>query len=167
MRHTHMKYLFFLLLFVSGFSYGQSKEYKALLNEYYDGFPTISPMKAKEKIGNDAVYFLDTRAIKEFNTSHIKNAHHVDYDNFKLKSVKSIPKNAEIIVYCSIGARSQDIGKRLKKAGYTNVHNLYGGLFHWANIGLPMVNALERKTSTIHGFSKEWGKWVTTGNVVY
>ena len=162
-----MRYLFILFLVISGFSFGQSKEYKDLLNQYYDGFPTISISDAKKKINGDNVYFLDTRKIQEFNISHIESALHVGYENFKMKSVKSIPKDAEIIVYCSIGARSQDIGKRLKKVGYSNVRNLYGGLFHWANNKYPMVNALGRNTSTIHGFSKEWGKWIATGNVVY
>lgn len=162
-----MRYIIILFLFLSGYSFGQSKEYKELLTKYYDDFPTITIAEAKKKINKNNVYFLDSRKIQEYNISHINGARHVDYDNFKLKSVKTIPKDAEIIVYCSIGARSQDIGKRLKKAGYSNVHNLYGGLFHWANSSYPLVNALGRSTSTIHGFSKEWGKWVTKGNVVY
>jgi len=32
-------------------------------------------------------------------------------------------------VYCSLGIRSEVIAKKLKKAGYTNVFNLYGGIF--------------------------------------
>ncbi len=138
-----------------------------MLEGYYDGFPTISIEEASKKINQTNVFFLDTRKIQEYNISHIKSAKHVDFDNFSLNKVENLPKDAEIIVYCSIGARSQDIGKKLKKAGFKNVKNLYGGLFHWANSEYPMVNALGRSTASIHGFSKEWGKWVTTGNVVY
>ena len=40
-----------------------------------------------------------------------------------------------IIVYCSIGVRSEDIGEKLKELGYTKILNLYGGIFDWKNKG--------------------------------
>ena len=157
--------LFFLLI---GFnSLGQSADYQKMLEGYYNDFPTISCTDASKKVGNSNVVFLDTREQKEFNISHIKGAKCVGYDNFSMTSVKSIPKNAEIIVYCSIGARSQNIGEQLKKAGYTNVKNLYGGIFQWNNSGLPKVNSSEKSTSRIHGYSKDWGKWLKKGTIVY
>lgn len=157
--------VFFLLIGFS--SFGQSAEYKKMLAGYYTDFPTISCTDASKKVGNSNVYFLDTREKKEFNVSHIKGAICVGYDNFSMTSVKSIPKNAEIIVYCSIGARSQTIGEKLKKAGYTNVKNLYGGFFQWNNAGFSKVNSSGKTTSRIHGFSKDWGKWLTKGTIVY
>lgn len=157
--------LFFLLI---GFqSFGQSNDYQKLLEEYYTDFPTISCSEASRKLGNPSVVFLDTREKKEFNVSHIENAKCVGYDNFSMNSMKLIPKDAEIIVYCSIGARSQDIGEKLKKAGYTNVKNLYGGFFQWNNSGLPKRSSTGSLTSKIHGYSKEWGKWLTKGIIVY
>ncbi len=161
----------FLILFVGLLSFtafGQSKEYRSMLKKWYSAdFPTISIADAQAKIGKSNVYFLDTREKKEYNVSHIKTAIHTGYDNFSMSSVAKIPKNAEIIVYCSIGARSQTIGQKLIKAGYTNVKNMYGGMFHWANNGYPMVDNSGESTTKIHGYSKEWGKWVTRGTVVY
>jgi rhodanese-related sulfurtransferase len=162
-----MKLLIVLLVLTTSTAFGQSKAYKDLLNKYYDGFPTISITDAKAKIGSKNVYFLDTRELKEFNVSHIMGAKCVGFDNFVLSSVKHIPKNAEIIVYCSIGARSQTIGKKLKKAGYKNVKNLYGGFFYWANMSYPMVNHKGIPTRRIHGYSKEWSKWIKKGTIVY
>lgn len=163
-----MRYLFLFALLLTFTSFGQSKEYRAMLKRWYSAdFPTISIEDAKEKIGKKNVYFLDTREQKEYDVSHIKNAVFTGYDDFKMSSVSEIPKNAEIIVYCSIGARSENIGKKLIKAGYTNVKNLYGGMFHWANSGYPMVNKSGETTTKIHGYSKHWGKWVTRGTVVY
>ncbi len=138
-----------------------------MLEKYYTDFPTISIASAKAKLGDENVYFLDTRETNEFNVSHIQNARCVGYDHFKMSSVANIPKDAEIIVYCSIGARSQTIGEKLKKAGYTNVKNLYGGFFHWCNLDAPMVNTKGEKTMRIHGYSKDWGKWIRKGTVVY
>ena len=157
--------LIFLLI---GFtSFGQSAKYQKMLEGYYNDFPTITCTEASRKVGKSTVYFLDTREKKEFDISHIKGAKCVGYDNFKLSIVNSIPKNSEIIVYCSIGARSQNIGEKLKKQGYTNVKNLYGGFFQWNNSGLPKVNSSSKPTSRIHGYSKDWGKWLTKGTIVY
>lgn len=162
-----MRTLLVIFILTSFTSFGQSKEYKALLAKYYNDFPTISISDARGKIGQSNVYFLDTREQKEFNVSHIKNARCVGHDDFKLSSVSDIPKDKLIIVYCSIGARSQTVGEKLKAAGYTNVKNLYGGLFHWANSSYPMVNPSNQTTTRIHGYSTEWGKWVKKGTVVY
>jgi rhodanese-related sulfurtransferase len=157
--------LFFLLIGFS--SFGQSAEYQKMLEGYYNDFPTISCTDASKKVGNSNIIFLDTREKKEFDISHIKGAKCVGYDNFSMTNLKSIPKDSEIIVYCSIGARSQNIGEKLEKAGYTNVKNLYGGIFQWNNSGLPKVNSSEKATSRIHGYSKDWGKWLKKGTIVY
>lgn len=162
-----MKLFTILLVLLPFVGISQSEDYKSMLKEYYNGFPTISPKEAKSKLNTKGIFFLDTRPKEEFKISHLKNAIQVGYDDFKLTSVRFIPKDAEIIVYCSIGARSQGVGEKLKKAGYTNVKNLYGGLFHWANINYPLVDMSGKDTNNIHGYSKDWGKWVTTGNVVY
>ncbi|XOV67048.1 MAG: rhodanese-like domain-containing protein [Fluviicola sp.] len=163
-----MRVLLLFILLIAFTSYGQSKEYRSMLKRWYSSdFPTISIEDAKPKIGKSNVYFLDTREQDEFDVSHIKNAVHTGYDDFEMSSVSEIPKNAEIIVYCSIGVRSEKIGKKLKKAGYSNVKNLYGGMFHWANSGYPMVNNSGASTTKIHGYSKHWGKWINKGTVVY
>jgi len=162
-----MRTLFFILLFLSFSAPAQTDDYKKMLSNYYDGFPTISAAEAKKKLSEENVVFLDIRELEEFQISHIENALNVGYEKFNLDKIKHLPKSTEIIVYCSIGARSQDIGKKLKKFGYTNVRNLYGGLFHWCNLGYPMVDSWNKETKAIHGYSKEWGKWVTKGTVVY
>jgi rhodanese-related sulfurtransferase len=81
---------------------------------------------------------LDTREREEFNVSHLPRARWVGYDDFDLKRVANIPKTDTIIVYCSIGYRSERIGEKLKKAGYTNVYNLYGGIFQWKNATMAL-----------------------------
>lgn len=163
----NVKYLIVLVLLLSFSSGAQTKEYIKLLNTYYDGFPTISAEDAFKKIKDDDVFFLDVREMVEYNVSHIGNASNIGYAKFKIERISHLPKSAEIIVYCSIGARSQEIGKRLKKAGYTNVLNLYGGIFHWSNLNYPLSDLWGHSTIKIHGYSKDWGKWIIHGDVVY
>jgi len=164
-----MPRIIFISLFVlkTLVSSAQSEEYKAMLEQYYDGFPTISVVEMRKLMEMKNVYILDTRSKAEYQISHIKNAKLVGYEKFELNAVENIPKEAKIIVYCSVGARSQDIGRKLNKGGYANVKNLYGGLFLWSNKKFPIVDASGNSTNNIHGFSEEWGKWITHGTVVY
>lgn len=112
---------------------------------------------------------LDSREQEEFDTSHLKNAVFVGYDNFSLKDViKKIPnKDEHIVVYCSIGIRSEHIAFKLKKAGYKNVSNLYGGIFEWKNNQFPVYNSENVETEKVHTYSKEWSNWLTSGIKVY
>lgn len=112
---------------------------------------------------------LDTRKRDEYEVSHLRNAHWVGHKKFNIDSVfKIIPdKKAKIIVYCSVGVRSENIGERLQQAGYSNVRNLYGGIFQWKNKGYPVFDMEGRETEKVHAFSKHWGKLLTNGEKVY
>ena len=162
--------LFILFVSIASTSFGQTKAYKKMLKEYYTDFPTISISDAYQHLKNDDALFLDIRQSEEYKVSHIRGAKKIlpDMgDKELLLRLKNVDKNATIIVYCSVGARSQDMGEKLKANGFKNVKNLYGGLFLWTNRKYPMVNNNGDRTTTIHGFSKEWGKWITNGKVVY
>ena len=116
----------------------------------------------------DAI-ILDARELEEYNVSYIKNAVFVGYDEFDLqKTIQILPnKHQEIVVYCSLGFRSEIIANKLKLAGYTNVSNLYGGIFEWKNNTFSLVNQHKKETDSVHVFSKEWSKWLTNGIKVY
>jgi rhodanese-related sulfurtransferase len=112
---------------------------------------------------------LDTRERREYEISHIKDALFVGYDEFDVHTVSEQIKNKEknIVVYCSIGIRSEDIAEKLKKAGYTNVFNLYGGIFEWKNKEFPLFNSEGLETDKVHTFSKEWSHWLKKGTKIY
>jgi rhodanese-related sulfurtransferase len=109
--------------------------------------------------------FLDAREQEEFNISHIGGARHVGYDDFSLSKLSAIPKDQKIIVYCSIGYRSEKIAKKLRDAGYANVFNLYGSLFEWANRGFDLLDIQGKKTRKIHTYNSDWSRWVTRSNL--
>lgn len=111
--------------------------------------------------------FLDTRAKEEFKVSHIEGARYVGYNEFNLDNLKNIPKEQPIITYCSIGKRSGEVGKKLRDAGYTNVQNLYGGIFEWINKGYPVVDAENQPTKKVHAYNKLWGAWLKKSDKVY
>ena len=115
------------------------------------------------------VIILDAREKEEYNISHLKNALFVGYTTFELDSVfRKIPnKNSEIVVYCSIGIRSETIAFKLKKAGYSHVFNLYGGIFERKNNNFKVYNLENAETENVHAYSKEWSVWLKKGKKVF
>ena len=161
----HLLIYIIILTSISGFS---QKKLSKLLEKYNnENIPYTTVAELKENQSN--IIFLDAREQKEYNTSHIKNAVFVGYDFFSLDALqnKSLKKDSKIVVYCSLGIRSEDIAEKLKKAGYTNVENLYGGIFEWKNNDLPVYNTNEKETDSVHAFSKGWGKWLKKGIKTY
>lgn len=132
---------------------------------YKKTVPLIKADSLKNK--QTEVVILDTRQPEEYNTSHLPGARLVDYDNFKIENVEGIDKDAEVIVYCSVGYRSERIGEKLQKAGFTNVKNLYGGIFGWKNEGLIVVDKNEQPTDSVHTYNKTWSQWLYKGIKVY
>ncbi|MCX7546900.1 rhodanese-like domain-containing protein [Xanthomarina sp. F1114] len=112
---------------------------------------------------------LDAREYEEYQVSHLKNAVFVGFNDFNLENTSKQIKNKQqtIVVYCSLGIRSENIAEKLSKAGYTNIYNLYGGVFEWKNKGFDVYDTNETKTEKVHAFSPEWSKWLTSGKKVF
>lgn len=158
--------LVFVLLSVSVFSQETIKEVLKKYNN--EQVPYMQPFRTSV-LRPESSYILDARELKEFQVSHIENAIHVGYDNFDLEATqkKLTNKDAFIVVYCTIGVRSEDIAEKLKAAGYTRVYNLFGGIIQWKNEGLPVYNSKGKETQRVHVYGKEWGKWLTNGRKTY
>ncbi len=142
------------------------QEFNAMATEMAQG-DTRDIDVATLKATKEKVILLDTREKKEYEISHIPGAIWVGYNNFKLKRIKEIAKDAKIVTYCSVGYRSERIGEKLQKAGFTDVSNLKGSIFKWVNEGNPIVDKDDQPTEKVHGFNKSWGKWVKNGKAVY
>ncbi len=160
--------LFSLVLFLSNTIFSQSN-LQQLLEKHNE--KTIPYIYAKDlKSISEDVIILDARELKEFKVSHLKEAIYTGYDNFNLKkTLKKLPKNkkSKIVVYCSLGVRSEDIAEQIKKSGYSNTFNLYGGIFEWKNNGNKVYNSQNKTTNKVHVFNKEWSVWLKKGIKVY
>ena len=171
-KHLKTRFLFNilalgLLLFASNLASAQvqSRAFQAVIESMLKKtVPTITVEEVKRE---ENLILLDTRAKAEFEVSHLKYARWIGYDDFNLSRMKGIRKDAPIVVYCSIGVRSEQIGEKLLKAGYKNVKNMYGSIFEWINQGNPVYDAKEQPTKKIHGFDKTWGIWCKGGEKVY
>lgn len=163
-----MKYITqIIILFFSISSFSQVTIADLLKKHNTQSIPYISVQELA--MPKTKAVILDARELIEYETSHIKNAIHVGYKNFNIETVSSIimSKGEKIVVYCSLGIRSESIAKKLKKAGFNNVYNLYGGVFEWKNKGFNVYNSNGTETENVHVFSKEWNQWLTKGIKVY
>ncbi len=129
-----------------------------------DRITLIDPTTAMAR--TDAVW-LDTRTRGEYAVSHIGGAQWAGYDEFDINKLQGVDTTTPVIVYCSLGARSQDIGVQLKEHGYREVYNLQGGIFFWMEKGLPVVDGSGVPTEKIHPFNWFWGLFATAGEKVY
>lgn len=143
-----------------------SKSYNLMLKALLShSVPEIDASTAHEKLTSDAI-FLDAREQKEYEVSHIENAIHVGYDSLDLSKVETLAKSRPVVVYCSVGYRSEKVSEQLLKQGFTDVFNLYGGIFEWKNQGYEVVNE-SGITNEVHAFDKVWGVWLKKGKKVY
>ncbi|GAA4387770.1 hypothetical protein GCM10023186_33740 [Hymenobacter koreensis] len=142
--------------------------YDRLLRTLYRSeVPTIQPAELVElRRRTPRLVVLDTRTPAEYQVSHLQAARFVDYDQFDPATLRDVPRDQPVVVYCSVGARSQTIGEKLQKLGFRDVRNLYGGIFQWVNEGQPVYDA-KGPTSRVHPYSALWGIWLKKGEKAY
>lgn len=158
--------LYITLLFFFATAQSQS-DIDLLLKKYNTrSVPYISVQELHSHL--DDYLILDTRKKEEYEVSHIKGAVWVsEKRNDSLPALVNVKKNQPIIVYCSVGIRSEDFGESLQEKGFTNIQNLYGSIFAWKDEGYEVLNHKEQPTDSVHTFSKVWSKYLKTGKKVY
>jgi len=129
--------------------------------------PVVKNTDLEKALKGKSILFLDAREKNEYEVSHIPGAEHVGFEKFNLKQTLSrIGKAKKVVVYCSVGYRSSKITQKLV-AEKINAFNLIGGVFGWANDGKPLVDSNFKKTKKVHGYNKEWSKWLKKGLAVF
>lgn len=151
---------FFLL--VSGCLKAQS--ITEVLNEYNKNSVEYITVQELKKNYKDYT-ILDTRQKKEYDVSHLPNAIWVG-ERFDKKNVKNLDKKKPVVVYCTIGVRSENYGEDLLKNEFKIVKNLHGSIFSWQDAGYTLVDSSNKPTTRVHTYSKNWSKYLKTGTKV-
>ena len=99
----------------------------------------VDPTAAIRLMNNDAVV-VDVRETADFNKGHIKNAKNIPMSSLKQKldSVSSA-KDIPVLMYCRSGNVSGKACRILKNSGFSDVHNLAGGIVGWQDANLPLT----------------------------
>lgn len=159
--------IWFLLISIAPACAQQSLDEK-LKHMYRYTVPLIQPEQLVEWQGhNIGIVILDTRSPREFEVSHIQGAQMINYQTFDKQQVSDLPKNQKVVVYCSVGYRSERIGEQLQELGFQEVYNLYGGIIQWKNQGNQVVDLSGQPTEKVHAYNKQWGQWLKSGIKVY
>jgi sulfur-carrier protein adenylyltransferase/sulfurtransferase len=76
---------------------------------------------------------LDVRNPFEYDICKLPNSLLIPMSNIPT-NIKHIPKDKPVVVYCHHGMRSASVIEYLSQNhGFTNLHNLSGGINAWAN----------------------------------
>lgn len=104
------------------------------------GVAGIAAVQASLLINREDALVLDVREPAEFNSGRIPHAKHIPLGQLD-KRIDELTKWKEkpVIAYCQSGNRSASACAALKKAGFTQVHNLNGGLPAWQDANLPVT----------------------------
>ena len=104
------------------------------------GVRRIGPAQLTAMINRDDALVVDVRPVADFGKGHIAGSKNVqmaqfDPENKQLAPAKALP----VVLVCKVGQTASDAAKRLRKAGFTNVSVLEGGIQAWQSADLPLV----------------------------
>jgi len=84
---------------------------------------------------------LDTRVTSVWQRVHIEGAVPMPYYSDFDAIVDDLPKDVQIVAYCSCPrAAADDVVRRLRSRGFTRTATMYEGIFGWMNMGYPVIN---------------------------
>jgi rhodanese-related sulfurtransferase len=119
----------------------------------------ISTDSLAERLSNQTAprpVLLDARSPEEYAVSHLPGARRVDPTATTFPELDTLSRDTSVVVYCSVGYRSARIATRLQDQGFTNVRNLRGSIFRWANEGRPVVRN-DTPVRAVHPYDRTWG----------
>ena len=100
---------------------------------------------------------LDVRAPEEYRVSRLAGAKNAPLGTKPEQALSGIAKDAPVVFYCSMGHRSSQFAEEAQKAGWTNVANLEGSIFAWANERRPLADE-KGPAVTVHPYDAKWGE---------
>lgn len=106
----------------------------------FRGYKALRPAELTGLINRENALVIDLSASNDFEKGHIAGSKSVqpsqfDPENKLLANARELP----VVVVCRTGQGSADAAKRLKKAGFTKVFWLDGGIAAWQQADLPLV----------------------------
>jgi len=98
---------------------------------------SIQPDDMKQEIKKGAEV-IDVRKPSEWNTSHVKKATFVPLSGMP-DNIKAMDKTKPYLVHCGGGYRSMTAISLMKRQGFTNLTNIYGGFEAILDAGVEVV----------------------------
>jgi len=97
----------------------------------------ISVQTVNEVKDRDDVFVIDVREQWEYDEGHIPGITLIPMGDIPT-SLDELPRDKEILLTCRSGNRSGQMLNLLKQEGFTNVHNMQGGILAWEAAGFEV-----------------------------
>jgi adenylyltransferase/sulfurtransferase len=94
-------------------------------------FDVTAPVLNATIEGGKKVVLVDVREPNEYEFCHLEGARLLPLGQLPAR-MGELDKGEEIVVYCHVGVRSTQAVSLLRRAGFSNVRNLQGGIDAWA-----------------------------------
>lgn len=91
---------------------------------------TVQELRAKLNGGGE-VHLFDVRGPEEIEQAVIPGS--TPWTMEAMRIVESLPRDTELVFYCYSGGRSQAVADQCRRQGYTNLHNVRGGIKAWSD----------------------------------
>ena len=110
-----------------------------LVNRRLSGVPEVGALQAVQLLNRNNAVMIDVREPAEFSAGHAPNAKNIPLAQLD-KRIGELEKfkNRPAIVLCQAGGRSHAAIALLKKAGFTEVVVLAGGINAWQQANMPV-----------------------------
>ena len=92
---------------------------------------------AARRDADDAPTLVDVRTSDERARAVIEGS--ILLDDEGLRTVSALPKDTKLVFYCHTGVRSMSAAEHFRAEGFTDVHNLEGGIDAWSREADPSV----------------------------
>ncbi|WP_299257388.1 rhodanese-like domain-containing protein [uncultured Aquimarina sp.] len=88
----------------------------------------------------EKVQLVDVRTPQEYAEGHIEGAINIDFSDENFETlISEVDKSKPVAVYCGRGGRSGKCSSYMKKAGFTKIYDLDGGITEWKYKGKTLV----------------------------
>ena len=96
-------------------------------------YGNLTTQEVKQKLDRgDTFRLIDVREPNEHAIAHIEGAELLPLSQ-AADWIATLPRDAEIVFFCHVGGRSQQIASYLaRQHGFTNVANMLGGIDDWS-----------------------------------
>lgn len=98
---------------------------------------TLDVQTARALQSREDVVLFDVREPAEYDAGHIAGAKLIPLGQVSSRMAE-IPKDKTVILTCRSGNRSGQAADFLRQQGWSNVHNMAGGIVAWQQAGLPI-----------------------------
>ena len=131
----------------------------ALIKGDWPEVPQMTTQELAQRMVDDGVsvpLLIDVRTRREYEVSHLPGAIWAESLSQIENVLDGLSEHQVIVLYCSVGVRSSSAAAKLIESGRSNVFNLEGSIFQWANERRPVLRD-GKAVDVVHPYDERWG----------